>query len=119
MKEVSNKHLSFYISIIFVAMILWSVFSYIQVEMNTYLFSSEIGQAESLCKNNLQSSDTSDLKYFKILNYNKGLETASIYCIFNNSDSNLQLDINKNLQWRVIFSSKLNRERGWYWPLYF
>ena len=96
----------------------WSIFGYIQVELSTYLFSNNIPVAEKLCQDNSQVS-SAELKYFKILYYNKGLETLSMYCIFTNSNLNLRLDINKNKEWRVVFASQLNKERNWYWPLYF
>lgn len=119
MKEIRNKHLFFFLYLGGLFIFMGSIFSYAQVELNTYFFSREITEANSLCKSNLQSGDNTDFKYFKILSYNKGLETASIYCIFSDSGSNSRLDINKTAQWRVVFSTKINQERNWYWPLYF
>ncbi len=118
MKKISNKYFSFYIPLFLILLFTWSIFGYVQVELNTYLFAKNIPTVEKLCKDNSLEADA-EFRYFKILFYNKGLETSSVYCIFTNSDLNLRLDINKNKEWRVVFTSQLNKDRSWYWPLYF
>jgi len=98
--------------IIFFLLLIWS---YIQTEIVTWAYAGQVSNIEKLC---LDSSEKSNLKFYKILWYDKGLESATVYCIYDQSEKNTRLEINKNEEWRINYSTKLNKERNLYWPIY-
>lgn len=98
--------------ILFLLLFIWS---YVQTEITTWAYANQISNLEQLC---LDSAEKSNLKFYKILWYNKGLESATVYCIYDQPEKNTRLEINKNLEWRINYSTKLNKERNLYWPIY-
>lgn len=112
------KNNSFKILILITTVLLFfiiSIWSYIQAEISTAIFSSEISNITSLCNS---SNKNNNLKYYKIVNYNKSVQTATIYCIYEDSSLNVKLDLNKSDDWRIVFATKLNKEKSYYWPIY-
>jgi hypothetical protein len=98
--------------IFFLCLFLWS---YLQTEISTWAYANQINNIEQLC---LDSSEKSTLKFYKILWYNKSLESAAVYCIYDQQEKNSRLEISKNQEWRITYSTKLNKERSLYWPIY-
>lgn len=97
-------------------LIITAAWSYVQAELNPIFSVNEASEIGKICN---QPEYT--LKFFKVTNYDKGLQKATVFCIYEQSNQNRRLDLNKNDKnggWRVVFSSQLNKERSWYWPIY-
>ena len=90
------------------------VFSYLQTELTTKYYLSEIANWTELC--NLSSN--SDFKYIKVLEFEKSKGFARIFCLYKDGSKNVELDLNKIKIWTVIKTTKLNAEGNLYWPIY-
>jgi len=90
------------------------IFPYLETELKTFLFSSEIPNLAKTC----ESYSTSRLKYIKLLKYNRPLKKAKVYCLFEDTSENLSLDMVYQNSWKVIYTKKINSEKNFYWPVY-
>jgi hypothetical protein len=92
-----------------------SIFSYITAELNTNLYLASIDNVAELCS----TESNPDFKYLKIISYEKALRKAKVYCIYKDSDKNLELELNYGRsKWQAYLTTKLNKERNFYWPIY-
>jgi hypothetical protein len=85
-----------------------------QAEFYTTYATSDLGDLKSICLN----TQPGNLKYFKILRYEKYRGYAQIICVYDKAEDNVLLTLNKTRQWEVITGKKLNQDRSFYWPIY-
>lgn len=93
-----------------------SVLSYIQTEILTSSYLSQIQNSQDLCK----TDQNADLKFIKLVSFEKSKKNGRIFCIYGDSSKNIQVDVYYNRDnWYPSFTKKLNRERNFYWPIYY
>ena len=102
--------------IIFFFLVLRMVFSYINTEIRTNLYLSQITNINELC----QVDKNPDFKYARILRLERAFNDASIYCIYEDYTKNVRLDLNyRREKWEVYLTTRLNKDSNLYWPIYF
>jgi hypothetical protein len=90
-------------------------FGYISTELNTYLYASQITNVDELCS----TYQNQDFKYVKVLQYEKSINQAEIYCIYGDSNKNIDIDMSfEGGKWQPYLTLKLNKNRNFYWPIY-
>jgi hypothetical protein len=86
--------------------------SYIQAEVTNTLYAKEIDGVE-LCP-----EKSSDLRYYKVIKYEKYRNSAVILCMYSDRKLNVETVLSYTDQWEVIRTNKLFTKGGWYWPIY-
>jgi hypothetical protein len=110
-----------YNSIIGVAISLFALFivffGYIQAEIFTQTYKNEF-DIKTLCK----TDSNWDWKDFKIIQYEKYKRNAKIYCLYQNMDKTLVINLyytpDQN-QWIVEYARNLKDENKFQWPIYY
>ena len=106
------RFLGFLLGFLFLVIL---IFGYVATEINTNLYAKEISNVDELC----QTEKNPDLKYIKVLKYEKSAKRAEIYCIYEDSNKNLDLDMSyRDGKWQAYLTTKLNKDRNFYWPVY-
>lgn len=101
-------------------------FGYIRTEINTQTSPIELTGGR-FCNNSEVNSNQEDvlqentqLKYTKVIEYNNLKGTARIFCIYQDSSLNQELQLNRNNEnWKVLYQQKLNQDGRLYFPIYF
>ena len=89
------------------------LYGYLSVEILTSLRKNDVN-GRQLCEN----SET-ELKYFKVINYEKFKNSAKVMCIYKDNAKNQYLELNfKGQSWTVISKEKINTKDNFYWPIY-
>jgi hypothetical protein len=88
--------------------------SYVKTEVMTSIYSNQILEIDNLCI----QKDT-DLKYYKIINYEKRRKELILHCIYQDSHKNSEITANIiGEKWVKVRVNKLNEKGGFYWPVY-
>ncbi|MEM1312735.1 MAG: hypothetical protein AAGF07_04705 [Patescibacteria group bacterium] len=91
------------------------IFSYITAELNTRMYADQFDNLDLLCSTDVNE----DFKYLKVISYEKAFNRASVYCVYEDSSKNLRLDLNyRESEWQVYLTTRLNKKRNLYWPIY-
>jgi hypothetical protein len=113
-ENVSSKNLhNAFFAILGVFVLLWAGVSYVQVELETRIYSGDIEGINSLCEKKDQ-----ELKYFKIVKYEKEKKTLLMQCIYKNGKENTEISAGFSSKWSVFKTTKLNQKSGFYWPIF-
>jgi hypothetical protein len=77
--------------------------------------------ANEICKN----SNMTDIKYFKILSYNKLVGTAEMICVREKQNETtyhklnlVKSDFDRKENWKIIYTQKVYEDGGFFWPVY-
>ncbi|NJK70895.1 MAG: hypothetical protein HC932_01355 [Thermales bacterium] len=93
---------------------IFAIFTYILVETRTNLYLDEIRDVQVLCSNKL-----SDLKFVKVLDYNRYKKYSKVYCGYFRAEDNRLLELNYTSEWKIVLDIQVNKEGALYWPIYF
>lgn len=96
------------------------LFPYIKTEIYTATYSLNMNPQE-LCTKDVEILQTNTkLNYIKVVELDNDRKTAKIFCIFNNPDQNVSIEIEQNIAgtWKVVISKKLNKDSNIYYPFY-
>lgn len=118
MQDFTTRHNYFFItlSLVGVLLLVLVLTPYLETE---YYSNTQAQIFEKL--NTCDKSKDSDLKFIKVVSFNRAYRTASVYCIYQNSELNTQYNLenqNENNGWHVVYSYKLNKKSNFYWPFY-
>jgi hypothetical protein len=109
-----NYMFKFFFVIVAVIFFVGAIAAYAQTEIQTFLHKQDI-DSQKLCK----VGKSSNLKYSKIIDYQRYRKSSSIFCIFSDSQENSRLTLNLiGDDWQIVTNEKLNQERAFYWPIY-
>jgi hypothetical protein len=90
-------------------------FSYIQTEILTSFNSSEFDIAR-VCKVALNS----DFKSFKLIKFEKYKSSARAYCLYDNPQKNVAIDlIIKDNIWKIENTKFIQKDNAFVWPVYY
>jgi hypothetical protein len=90
-------------------------FSYVQTEILTAFNSSEF-DITRICKVSLNS----DFKSFKLIKFEKFKGSARAYCLYENSQKNIAVDlIIKDKIWKIENLKSIQKENVFIWPVYY
>lgn len=124
-----HKKYRFWVIIIFLFIPILTCFPYVKTEILTSFFSSK-SDFKDVCDSNFPKNSTqnnnSNLRYFKIIDLDFSRNNLQIYCIFDNSDQNVSLSLEKTTKteegkddkWSIILTKKLNEKGYFYYPFY-
>lgn len=88
--------------------------SYIKSEVLTNIYASQIHSINTLCQRK-----NSDLKYYKIISYEKRRRELIIQCVYQEGLYNSEVIANMiGDKWEQVRVNKLNEKGGLYWPIY-
>jgi hypothetical protein len=115
MKSGAGRFSKISVLIIFVISIL-ATWSYIQAEIITSVAGID---GVNLCR------EVRDLKYYKVISINGNIGQAELVCVSSNPDLSMYYKINQirdtngqNLNWQIMFSSRIYNESHLIWPVY-
>jgi hypothetical protein len=86
--------------------------SYVQAEITNKFYAKEI-DGFILCP-----EKSSELRYYKIIKYEKYRNSAVMLCMYEDRKLNVETVLSFTNQWEVIRTNKLFTKGGWYWPIY-
>jgi hypothetical protein len=101
-----------FLAIFFGILVILIISSYVQAEVTNKLYSKEINGGV-LCPNK-----TSNLRYFKVIKYEKYRNSAVMLCMYEDRKLNVETVLSYTDKWEVIRTNKLFTKGGWYWPIY-
>ncbi len=117
-KVFQNKTLNYWgflVGLLIILLFSSLIFAYIRAETATNLYLKEIKNISELC----ETAENPDFKYAKVINYEKALTKAKVYCIYEDSSKNLELNlILEEDKGRIYLIKKINKDRNLYWPVY-
>lgn len=88
--------------------------SYIQTESLTRLYRDQISSVDTLCP-----TKSSDLKFLKIIAYDKSRKELILQCIYKDGHQNSEVVANLiSGKWTQVRVNRLNERGGLYWPIY-
>jgi hypothetical protein len=90
-------------------------YPYIQAETLSIIQNSQFDK-DKICK----VSTNSDFRYIKIVNYERQKNTATLYCLYENTTKNSIVTLyNSNEGWLVEYTRNYKKDIGFYWPIYY
>lgn len=90
-------------------------FSYVQAEILTSFNSSEFDIAR-ICKVSLNS----DFKGFKLISFEKFKNSARAYCLYDNPQKNVAVDlVLKENIWKIENIKFIQKDNVFVWPVYY
>jgi hypothetical protein len=113
--QTHSQYFKIFFTWLFAAIIVLFFFSsYIKSEALTNIYSSQIGEINTLCE-----QKDSDLKYYKIINYEKRRKELVLQCVYVDGHQNSEITANlSGEKWVKFRANKLNEKGGFYWPVY-
>ena len=90
-------------------------FSYLQTEILTTFNSSEF-DVSRICKVSLNA----DFKTFKLISFEKFKGAARAYCLYENPQKNVAVDlVIKDKLWKIENVKLIQKENAFVWPIYY
>jgi hypothetical protein len=114
----SQKHSQYFkLFFLWLSIAIMSLFffsCYVKAEMLTSIYTSQISDIDSLC----QKKDA-NLKYFKIMQYEKQRKDLVLHCVYEDGHQNSETTANLiGQKWEKVRVNKLSERAGLYWPIY-
>ena len=110
-----TRYFKIFFTWLFAAIIALFFFSsYIKSEALTNIYNSQIVDIDILCE-----QKGSELKYYKIINYEKRRKELALQCVYIDRHQNSEIIANLiGEKWVKVRVNKLNEVGGFYWPVY-
>jgi hypothetical protein len=105
---------NFWLVIAFLLLLAGIFYPYVQTEILTSLYNKDL-PIQKICTDN---NPLGQLRYSKIIEYEKSSGQARVYCLYADSKQNTSLRLTQTKDWQVYLTLRLNKDRNFYWPMY-
>jgi hypothetical protein len=114
LKTQNEYYKTFFWWLIAACIIIIFAVGYLQTEILTNAYSPEIPEISALC-----AKRETELKYFKIIKYEKSRKELLLQCVYMEKLENSEIIANLiGEKWVKVRVNKLNEKGGLYWPIY-
>jgi hypothetical protein len=91
------------------------IFPYLSAEYYSYKYRNSLDQL-AICEKNINYKQKGIGS--KLIYYSDFSRTAEMFCFYENKEFNSIVKLEKQVEWNVVYTIKVNQDKYFYYPLY-